>query len=343
MIKRIYPESYEESARYLRLALKHISKYHHPFNPICYALWYEYALGRNKELIEDIDKINTDQDMSLETVSQLFIRHIADDQILFIEEKTLQLSTVLKQITERMALSTNEMDSQRHQLKNYADDLAQADSLDEMLLIADNIINEIKNVMVSNSELAKKIDLTADNINRLQEELEGARNEARTDMLSGLLNRRGLDHELTEILKALSHYQPFSLVMIDIDHFKKVNDEHGHLIGDEVIKKIGILLKTSIRENDIAARYGGEEYLLVLPRTRLQGAYALTEKIRIDLAKTKFKVKTSGKLIDPITISSGIALYKTEEAWDQTVKRADKALYLAKQSGRNKTLTENDI
>ncbi|THB78654.1 MAG: GGDEF domain-containing protein [Desulfobacteraceae bacterium] len=159
---------------------------------------------------------------------------------------------------------------------------------------------------------------------------------------TGLLNRRGLDDRTAEMVSVVEKYDPISAVMIDIDHFKKINDAHGHLIGDSVLKKLGELLKESVKGKDVAARYGGEEFILVLPQTGLSGALALTEQIRTAVENMNFKIKESGQSIGRITISSGVASLKKGQSFDKLIEQTDHLLYHAKKTGRNKTVTERD-
>nr|NJM02679.1 GGDEF domain-containing protein [Desulfobacula sp.] len=136
---------------------------------------------------------------------------------------------------------------------------------------------------------------------------------------------------------------PFSIIMVDIDHFKKVNDTYGHLVGDSLLKSIANLLKSHLRKNDIASRYGGEEFLILLPETGIDGATAAAEKIRETLSTKEWKLKETGESMGKITVSMGIGLYKLNEPEEALIKRADDALYLAKSKGRNRIMTQDEI
>jgi diguanylate cyclase len=134
--------------------------------------------------------------------------------------------------------------------------------------------------------------------------------------------------------------EPLSIIMLDIDYFKLVNDTYGHLVGDNVLKMLSKLLKDHIKGKDIAVRFGGEEFILVLPQTPIDGAYALAEHIRTGLHKMKWKIKGTGQSMGQISISLGIALYRAGESLEDVIQRADDALYQAKNTGRNKTVAE---
>ena len=156
-----------------------------------------------------------------------------------------------------------------------------------------------------------------------------------TDGLTGAYNKRSFDEELgREIFRFLRYRRPLSLVMFDIDHFKQVNDEYGHLAGDRVLSELGALFKSVVRPEDIFCRYGGEEFALLLPETDLDQAGAIAEKARALIERTRFEFDG---LVIPVTISAGVAQAGPRaETSDDFVAAADRQLYAAKHGGRNR-------
>jgi diguanylate cyclase (GGDEF)-like protein len=155
------------------------------------------------------------------------------------------------------------------------------------------------------------------------------------DPLTGLFNRRGLEERLIEeFARARRYGAPLSLIMIDIDHFKRVNDVHGHAIGDLAIGHVAKLLTKGRRASDISARYGGEELVLLLPHTPLEGAVSLAERLRQQIELTPYR---AGGMDDHLTASLGVAVYERamREPSDLIVA-ADRALYRSKREGRNR-------
>ncbi len=174
-------------------------------------------------------------------------------------------------------------------------------------------------------------------IRRLNKELERANKEleriATYDMLSGLLNRRSLDHRIMiEVERSIRLNIPLSGIMLDIDHFKKINDNYGHQCGDKVIEKIGSLLTSQLRKYDYAGRYGGEEFFIVLPNSTKEQAMSIAERFRNELNKIEINCEDTTVRI---TVSMGVAQFKPGESRTQWIKRADNAMYSAKQSGRD--------
>jgi diguanylate cyclase (GGDEF)-like protein len=165
-----------------------------------------------------------------------------------------------------------------------------------------------------------------------QEELERLAN---IDSLTGLLNRRTILYQLNENIKYARRYnEELSMSMLDIDHFKNVNDLYGHLTGDDVLEKVAGIIMQNIRDTDKAGRYGGEEFIIVLPKTGLSPALKLAERIRRTIES--FKIKDSqGKTLS-VTVSQGLTGYKPGDDEYSLISRADKALYQAKKKGRNR-------
>src|SRR5690606_18565565 len=183
--------------------------------------------------------------------------------------------------------------------------------------------------------------------------LENTANRARlvrsvlTDPLTGWNNRRYLEARLREeIARCRRSRAPIACLMIDVDHFKKVNDRFGHLAGDEVLRGVARRIAKQVRSSDVAARYGGEEFVILLPGTDAQAASALAERIRAAVAAQPFELG-GGREPLPVTVSVGVAecgpeLPDGDAAGEALVARADAALYAAKAGGRNMVVVQND-
>ncbi len=156
---------------------------------------------------------------------------------------------------------------------------------------------------------------------------------AARDQLTGLCNRRNFDQRLEgAIARSARHGDRFSLLMIDIDHFKNINDHYGHATGDDVLRRFGEVLSERLRQNDIAARWGGEEFAVLADGTSLENARLLAEQIRESVAMTPFPP------VPRVTVSVGVAEYQEGESGDDLLRHADKALYGAKRNGRNRVI-----
>jgi diguanylate cyclase len=158
----------------------------------------------------------------------------------------------------------------------------------------------------------------------------------RTDELTGLLNRRALIEELEDEVRRTKRYKSdLSLIICDIDYFKEINDNFGHDIGDRVLQNVSALIKEALRNTDIIGRYGGDEFLLILPETSIGGAKEIAERIR--LAIKGFELQMEGNKAIRTTVSLGVAEFNADkEDINGLIKRADNALYMAKGRGRNR-------
>ncbi len=178
-------------------------------------------------------------------------------------------------------------------------------------------------------------------IGTVSKELREANREleilAVTDKLTGLYNRAKIDKDLVHELSMAERYEHvFSVVLIDIDHFKSINDSFGHLVGDTVLKELAILMEQHTRETDIKGRWGGEEFILILPSTNIEKAINAAEILRNSIAEYEFKT------VGSVTASFGVSAYRANDDSDAVVNRADHALYEAKRHGRNRVYSETD-
>jgi diguanylate cyclase (GGDEF)-like protein len=168
----------------------------------------------------------------------------------------------------------------------------------------------------------------------LREVLEREQSKARTDELTGLTNRRHFFEVSEQLVSVARRYgSPLSVLLFDIDHFKKINDTHGHHAGDEVLQAVARLLRESMRQADVIARYGGEEFIATLPNTRAEEAFAAAEHLRKTIAGRR---QAQQGVVIRVTISVGIAALRPPgESLARLIQRADEALYAAKSAGRD--------
>ncbi len=169
---------------------------------------------------------------------------------------------------------------------------------------------------------------------RQQREADAFSTEARTDALTGLKNRRSFNEELhRQFAQRQRQGVVFSLLLIDVDHFKQVNDNHGHPAGDLVLRSVAEFLTKTLRDMDLVYRYGGDEFAVICPGSRLHEAATAAERIRQTAATTPVLLKDDGF---PRTLSIGVAEVDGSEIADGLIQRADQALYAAKHAGRNR-------
>lgn len=192
------------------------------------------------------------------------------------------------------------------------------------------LCREAENILRPTLQLATQIANAYDEIRQQSSNLMTF-TEVRTDPLTGVNNRRGLDDSFNAQFALMMRYNAvFSVAMFDIDHFKQVNDQQGHLFGDRVLQELARLLDESVRETDMVARYGGEEFIIVMPHTEVAGACVFAERLR---------ARVESQLA--ITVSGGVAAAHEGDTQESLVARADTALYSAKTAGRNRIYFHN--
>ncbi len=199
-------------------------------------------------------------------------------------------------------------------------------------------ITAANNAQTRNTELEKRLAESSHQIEQLKDALSQVRSEADTDPLTGIATRGVFDRELPREVKRANAKRPLSLMMLDIDFFKKVNDTYGHQVGDFVLRRLAAVLKQITKGKDIAARYGGEEFAIILPDTNLVDAHKLAETIRAGVNATPLKDRAMDVNVGRISISVGVSSLKPGEEPKELIRRADEALYKAKHEGRNRVI-----
>ncbi|HEY2841073.1 MAG TPA: diguanylate cyclase [Pirellulales bacterium] len=195
------------------------------------------------------------------------------------------------------------------------------------------ILGAAQQLLQANEILRTELDAAKGQVQDHAKKIESSMAEARTDGLCGVANRRAFDEELTRRCAALREKgEKFSLILVDIDHFKRFNDLHGHQAGDEVLRAVGRVFAENVRDCDFVARYGGEEFAIIVPDTSFHEAQAIAEQLRSSLAASH--VDYQGKTLQ-VTASLGVAEAKDGLGVEAVIQGADQALYAAKQNGRN--------
>lgn len=340
-----YHENTEQSAEYLRLALQHMTRQEAPLHPVSYAVWYEYVAGINPALKAEVDSL-TQKGRRLSDASTyaLYHKHIA----CLDEEASRRISSSVQQIVAEVSESAVQAGNRASQfggaLERLSDELAQPADTAALLTAMDNMRRDTREMREAIGALRAQLEQSTREAQWLKEEVMRAREEALVDTLTGLANRRGFELALMNCTNQAQQGVPGPcLLMVDIDHFKHINDTYGHLFGDKVLRGIGHALRANVKGKDTAARYGGEEFSVLLPETPLSGAAGLAETLRTIIAGGRVKRLDSDEKIGNITVSIGVTTYRVGELVTEFVGRADQALYASKAQGRNRvSLADGD-
>ncbi|MBL8397475.1 MAG: GGDEF domain-containing protein [Candidatus Accumulibacter sp.] len=336
-----YDHSIAQSAEFLRLALKRMMQQQAGLHPASYTIWYQYVSGVNRPLQTVIDDLLERQGpLDDATTYNLYAQYVAT----LGEKSALRIGDSVTQLVDQVAESATEAGDHAsrygHSLERWSDALLQPNAAGSHQLATGvtDILRGTREMQESILTLQERLEASTREAQRLRDEVARAREEALLDSLTGLVNRKGFDDALKNCLEGAPTNSPGPcLLMIDIDHFKKLNDARGHLFGDKVLASIGHILRTNVKGKDTAARYGGEEFAVILPQTPRGGALGLAEALRAIIAAnwSKRSEENEGQL-HGVTVSIGVADYVAGETVNEFVERADRALYTAKLQGRNR-------
>lgn len=330
---------------YLRIALPMMSKNKVPITPQNYDVWYQYVSGGNGELKEKIDTIIGAREPFTEEINEmLYQRYCSDINEGAVKRLQEDLKKILNTALAEFVSMAGKAEKYNNTLTDSVAKLSDDLSAEMIKFVLDEILGETKTISDYTMEVQRKLRETTTELEAMQKELERAKVEASTDFLTCVANRKAFIEKLKLLARdAVREDKSLSLLILDIDHFKKFNDEHGHLVGDEVLKFVAKIIKEYVRGRDFIARYGGEEFVVLLPFTQLDGAKILAENIRLFFDQSNLKIGNKSKALGRITISIGVSCYRHGEALPDFIERADKALYHAKETGRNQVAVETDI
>lgn len=344
------PENQHTFAHSLRIARKvlpFLGENALPATPENYMIFYLYFDGTNPGVNRVVDaQLNNGrpwvEETTLAVFEQLFGTRANLDFMKANQDLAQQVKATADDILKESSQSAELARQTSHELNAS---LSEARNLTEMRGVVDwlaKTLSQVNLVKESSEGLDHKIKERSDRLASLLEHLARVEKLALMDELTQLSNRRAWDARIAEEHARFKRYRrPCSVLMLDIDNFKRLNDTFGHQVGDQALKAVANIIQKSLREADFPARYGGEEFTCLFPETPLPNAATAAEKIRVMLSATRFTVKNRPA---PITASIGVASFRDSDQDHQpAMKRADMAMYLAKSKGKNRVYTEVEL
>ena len=256
--------------------------------------------------------------------------------------------TMIATFVDRLGYMSTSTDAYQEKVDYYAKKLAEAEDIAQINILLENLMKDThamqtdivrsREVMIQHTDA---VNFAQEKILKLQAELSQLSEQVSIDQLTGVLNRRGLDEAIEkEISRVQRGNSKLCIALLDIDNFKNFNDNYGHQVGDDALQHFARVIQETLRPTDIAARFGGEEFVILLPDTNIIQAVEVISRLQRTLTK-QFFLSNNERLL--ITFSAGISSYKENEDKVAVLNRADQAMYLAKNSGRNRVMTELDI
>jgi len=311
--------------------------------PENFKVWYGYCSGTARALKKTVDVlISNGQEFTPNVCSDLYERFFGNFRQ---SEKARLINQRIEASVQQALGMLNTVGAEaRHYTETLGETAASLSNEAELARVRDviqSVMSETNEMMERSTHLEHELTRSGAEIRALRKQVEDISREALTDGLTGIGNRKLFDQRLKQFAaNALENGTELSLLMLDIDHFKSVNDRWGHQLGDDVLRLVAGALIDGIKGRDQAARYGGEEFGILLPGTRLADAAKLADQLRESVARREVIRRETREHLGGVTISVGVACYRPGESPSRFVERADAALYRAKQTGRNRVVPE---
>ncbi len=308
--------------------------------PENYAIWFQYVLGENEALIKEIEAIvKNELGFTKENNSYLYNKYIVNNRgQRVLDEANVNAQKILVEALRVVSGFSKETKNYNQDTDKYLENIShEFGDNEDVKSIFKELIDATANLRKSGENIAHKLEESTKEINDLRKNLQQVTIEAQRDFLTGLFNRKSFERLIDEqMLTAKENNSELCMLMIDVDHFKKFNDKFGHLLGDEVLKIVARTLTDTLKGRDVVARFGGEEFVAFLPETPIEGALKVAEMIRGSIADKGLKRKDTGETFGSITVSIGVSRFRHDnDTLPTLIKRADDALYISKDTGRN--------
>lgn len=323
----------------VRKELSFLIKHNIPPVPRNYEKWFYIfcSLAEQKKELDDLELIGLYKDIYDEDYQAVDIETKEENVPENLAEK---FKNIANKLDETLKELVNNIDTHQEKINDHADKLVKAKESATLDTINDtvmDILQELKELRAENNKLKSELKSYHAEVISLKEELSAAKKEASIDFLTGLVNRRRFERALEDAIRdrKIRHY-PSSVIFVDVDDFKKINDEYGHLIGDLVLKELATIFRFYLRANTVIGRLGGEEFAILLPGVEIKDAISIAERLRKVIENREIKIENdSGKKLK-ITASFGVTEIKEDDTVESVLMRADEAMYKAKKKGKNK-------
>jgi diguanylate cyclase len=339
-------EEFQRTIGYGEAAIGQLRRNEIAAYPRNYELWYTYCAGFNHALNKAVNEIlRLRGRITAEEVYAVYGQFLAPsrlgDRIEEVGGKIAsEIDDVVAAVEKTIAANAGYCDA----LSGASDELARTVDGSRVSGIVQSLISATRETESNNRHLEVQLAESRRHIAELQESLDAIRYESLTDELTTLANRKHFDQSIERaVLQVQDGGEPFSLLITDIDHFKKFNDTYGHLTGDQVLRLVAIALKQNVKGHDVAARYGGEEFIVLLPRTALMAAVTVADNIRRAVMGKELMRRSTGETLGRVTISLGVANWRKGDTVASLLERADACLYAAKHGGRNCVVAETAL
>jgi diguanylate cyclase len=319
-----------------RLAMKFINKFNLYPIPEVYTVWYNYVSGCIESLREEIDiAISSEKEISSEYILELYNKYFVSFNGKNVDKIIFDVNNLIEDLMKHISDNSEFFEKGSENLFFMGERLKNVNNKEGIAEILTTLLKDIKRIRERGNTFTSTLKKSEQEFNNLHNELTKLKKEARIDVLTGIFNRRGFDEEIKQLFKN-EEVISISVIFADIDNFKQFNDNYGHLIGDEVLKHTAKIFKENLKGKDILARFGGEEFVVVIVNTDFKHVITLAEKLRKTVAEKRLIIKKNKQKLPQITVSMGVAELKKGEFLDTLIERADNLMYISKKKGKNR-------
>jgi diguanylate cyclase len=326
-------------------AIELMKTYGSSADPRSYEVWYTYVSGHKPDMNEALKKITSERGtLSDADIHILHEQHLTPQRAARDTEKASSLMLgEIDQIMDMIDVALGSTARYGESLQAFSNDLAGPVDRNRIRELVASVVRATHQVTETNQHLEARLKETRSEIETLRETLECVRVEAVTDPVTGIANRKHFQDMLHKAVEtADARRTDLSLIVIDIDHFKRFNDLYGHLTGDQVLRLVSMTMREQVKSRATLARFGGEEFGIILPDTKLADARLVAEDIRQHVLNRELVKRSTGESLGKITVSVGVAAFRHGEPGTSFLERADQCMYVAKRTGRNRTVTDAD-
>ena len=318
--------------------------------PEAYAVWFAFRLGKHAALKKQLDDaIERGAPLTAALFRELHAEHLtsADDgaDALTVSEGASEIGEIADALANDVAGSQTAMAEYSAALLSVQTQVGAEPTVTALIAAVSTLTAETARAAERNQALERKLSASSDRISQLRRSLNVVKQEATTDGLTGILNRRAFDARLKRAV-SLAKADPVntaSVLLLDVDHFKQFNDTFGHKTGDLVLRLVARLLSDSVKGRDVVARYGGEEFAIILTGAGLEAGDAVGRQICKALGERRLVNKGSQIGFGQVTLSAGVAQVRRDDTPATLMARADAGLYLAKKRGRNRVCIDQGL
>jgi len=314
-------------------------------DPRAYEVWYTYAQGHKPLMNDAIKRLVASHGALPQAELEALHKHFLSSQRFAVEAEKTSTGVIaeIDQVVEMIDFALGSAARYGQSLEAFSAEVSGPLDRRQIRHVLESMVVATKEVSSTNRVLEARLKETRGEIETLRSTLEEVRVESLTDPLTGIANRKHFESMLIRAIdEANEERSPLALIVIDIDHFKRFNDTYGHLTGDQVLRLVSMTMREQVKTKATLARFGGEEFGIILPQTTIETAEKTAERVRESVMARELVKRSTGESLGKVTISVGVAALRRNDTAVSILERADQCMYAAKRNGRNQTVIDSE-